>query len=92
MKEISGFLAKEMNKVIISSKNNSTVNSISKFALETASSFGLENELKKIKEIGENPEKLVDDIAGIAKEGLIDPSTIERKLVKARDEMVSICA
>ncbi len=90
MKEISSFLGKEMNKILISARNNSTVNSISNFALQTASDFGLENELKNIKTIGDNPEKLVDDLLSVAKEGLIDPSTIERKLVKARDDMVFI--
>jgi hypothetical protein len=88
MKDICGFLGKEMNKALISVGNNNNVKSISNFAMEKASEFGLENEIKRIKAIGDNPEKLVDEMAGALKEGLIDPSTIVARLNQARDGLV----
>ena len=89
MKEICGFLGKEMNKALISVRNNSNVKSFSNFATDKAAEFGLEKEIKMIKAIGDNPEKLVDEMAGVVKEGLIDPSSIVNRLNQARDSLVS---
>lgn len=82
-------MAKELNKSLITLKGTGEFKKLSEFSIKTAEKFGLGADLKKLFDLGNNPEKLIEETANTIKEAVIDPSTIIVKLEDSKRELVN---
>ena len=77
-----------MNKAVLVAGQNSTVKSISNFAIEKASDFGFAEEMKVLKSIGDNPDKIFEAVSGAAVGVISDPEIVKRELINMKTTMV----
>ncbi len=88
LNQVSVIMGKELIKDLFTLKDNQGVKAVSQVVKDTAKKLGLEKELEKINELLNNPESVMNDIAGTIKEAIVDPDTIILKLEESKKNLV----
>jgi hypothetical protein len=66
------------------------VRTITSLATSKAAEFGLEQEMNQLKDLCENPEKIVEQMSNNVELAIIDPSQVVKRVNDAKQTIVKI--